>query len=87
MGHVTSLIEMSRQFDSPVGTIKRRLHMARKRLAKQLKADYVVVGSLMMMPQIYTSPSAPWMLTGYYVVLAVPLLMVFTSSFAPGSRS
>ncbi len=37
---------------------------------------WTVVGSLMMMPQIYTSPSAPWMLTGYYVVLAVPLLMV-----------
>jgi ABC-type transport system involved in cytochrome c biogenesis permease component len=37
---------------------------------------WTIVGSLMMMPQIYTSPSAPWMLTGYYVVLAVPLLMV-----------
>lgn len=31
-----SLIEMSRRFDSPVGTIKRRLHTARKRLAKEL---------------------------------------------------
>jgi RNA polymerase sigma-70 factor, ECF subfamily len=33
-----SLLEMSQQFDSPVGTIKRRLHVARKRLAKQLAA-------------------------------------------------
>lgn len=34
----SSLIEMSRQFASPVGTIKRRLHVARKRLAKELEA-------------------------------------------------
>lgn len=33
-----SLIEMSEAFDSPVGTIKRRLHVARKRLAKELEA-------------------------------------------------
>jgi len=33
-GH--SLIEMSDAFASPVGTIKRRLHVARKRLAKEL---------------------------------------------------
>jgi RNA polymerase sigma-70 factor (ECF subfamily) len=33
-----SLVEMSDQFDSPVGTIKRRLHVARKRLAKELAA-------------------------------------------------
>ena len=32
-----SLIEMSNQFRSPVGTIKRRLHVARKRLAKELE--------------------------------------------------
>jgi RNA polymerase sigma-70 factor (ECF subfamily) len=32
-----SLLEMSDQFDSPVGTIKRRLHVARKRLAKELE--------------------------------------------------
>ncbi len=32
-----SLIEMSDAFDSPVGTIKRRLHVARKRLAKELE--------------------------------------------------
>ena len=33
-----TLVEMSREFDSPVGTIKRRLHVARKRLAKELEA-------------------------------------------------
>jgi RNA polymerase sigma-70 factor (ECF subfamily) len=33
-----SLVEMSEKFDSPVGTIKRRLHVARKRLAKELRA-------------------------------------------------
>ena len=32
-----SLIEMSDDFDAPVGTIKRRLHVARKRLAKELE--------------------------------------------------
>ena len=32
----SSLAEMSHEFDSPVGTIKRRLHVARKRLAKEL---------------------------------------------------
>ena len=31
-----SLVEMSDQFHSPVGTIKRRLHVARKRLAREL---------------------------------------------------
>ncbi len=31
-----SLVEMSDQFDAPLGTIKRRLHVARKRLAKQM---------------------------------------------------
>ncbi len=31
-----SLLEMSDEFDAPVGTIKRRLHVARKRLAKQV---------------------------------------------------
>ncbi len=29
-----SLVEMADSFDAPVGTIKRRLHVARKRLAK-----------------------------------------------------
>lgn len=37
---------------------------------------WTVVGSLSLMPQIYTSPSAPRMLIGYYVVLAIPMLMV-----------
>ncbi len=32
-----SLVEMSEEFSSPVGTIKRRLHVARKRLAKELE--------------------------------------------------
>lgn len=32
-----SLVEMSDRFDAPVGTIKRRLHTARKRLAKECK--------------------------------------------------
>ena len=34
----SSLVEMSEKFDSPVGTIKRRLHVARKRLARELQA-------------------------------------------------
>ena len=34
-GH--SLIEMSNEFDAPLGTIKRRLHVARKRLAKEVE--------------------------------------------------
>ena len=33
-----SLVEMSDQFHSPLGTIKRRLHVARKRLARELAA-------------------------------------------------
>lgn len=33
-----TLLEMSDDFRSPVGTIKRRLHVARKRLAKELEA-------------------------------------------------
>jgi RNA polymerase sigma-70 factor, ECF subfamily len=32
-----SINEMSQKFKSPVGTIKRRLHVARKRLAKELE--------------------------------------------------
>jgi RNA polymerase sigma-70 factor (ECF subfamily) len=31
-----SLIEMADAFDAPIGTIKRRLHVARKRLAKEV---------------------------------------------------
>ena len=37
-----SLIEMSDKFAAPVGTIKRRLHVARKRLAKELECLQVV---------------------------------------------
>jgi len=37
---------------------------------------WTIVGSLLMMPQIYFQPSAPTMLTGYYLVLAVPMLLV-----------
>jgi RNA polymerase sigma-70 factor (ECF subfamily) len=32
-----SLIEMADEFDAPIGTIKRRLHVARKRLAKEVE--------------------------------------------------
>ncbi len=37
-----SLVEMSDQFEAPVGTIKRRLHVARKRLAKELDEQVCV---------------------------------------------
>ncbi|TWU47754.1 ABC transporter permease [Rubripirellula reticaptiva] len=37
---------------------------------------WTIIGSLSMMPQIYTSPSAPRMLIGYYLVLALPMLIV-----------
>ena len=36
-----SLKQMSREFDTPVGTIKRRLHVARNRLKKQLERGRV----------------------------------------------
>ena len=32
-----SLLEMSDSFDAPIGTIKRRLHVARKRLAREVE--------------------------------------------------
>jgi len=35
-----------------------------------------VAGSLMLMPSIYYSPSAPTLLVGYYFLLAVPMLFV-----------
>ena len=35
--HGQSLIEMADSFDAPIGTIKRRLHVARKRLAKEVE--------------------------------------------------
>lgn len=37
---------------------------------------WTIVGSMLLMPQIYYMPSAPRMLIGYYVVLAVPMLLV-----------
>ena len=36
-----SLIEMSDEFDAPLGTIKRRLHVARKRLAEEVEPQLV----------------------------------------------
>ena len=36
-----SIIEMSDSFDAPIGTIKRRLHVARQRLAKEI--DHLVM--------------------------------------------
>lgn len=35
-----TLIEMSDRFDAPIGTIKRRLHTARKRLAETMRNDF-----------------------------------------------
>ncbi|MCC9604387.1 sigma-70 family RNA polymerase sigma factor [Blastopirellula sp. JC732] len=37
-----SLREMSDEFDAPIGTIKRRLHVARKRLAKEMEEQIAV---------------------------------------------
>ncbi|MCH2117060.1 MAG: sigma-70 family RNA polymerase sigma factor [Pirellulales bacterium] len=37
-----SLAEMSQAFSAPVGTIKRRLHVARKRLAQELETSQAV---------------------------------------------
>lgn len=37
-----SLSQMSESFDAPIGTIKRRLHVARKRLAQQLETAAAV---------------------------------------------
>jgi RNA polymerase sigma-70 factor (ECF subfamily) len=37
-----TLVEMSEDFEAPVGTIKRRLHVARKRLAKTLDSSVAV---------------------------------------------
>ncbi|MCM2369557.1 ABC transporter permease [Aporhodopirellula aestuarii] len=37
---------------------------------------WTVAGSLSLMPLIYTTPSAPRMLIGYYLVLAFPMLLV-----------
>ncbi len=38
--------------------------------------SWTIVGSLFLMPQIYFLPSGPTMLIGYYLVLAVPMLLV-----------
>lgn len=38
--------------------------------------SWTIVGSLFMMPQIYFLPTGPTMLIGYYLVLAVPMLLV-----------
>jgi RNA polymerase sigma-70 factor (ECF subfamily) len=40
--HGQSLLEMSAAFDAPLGTIKRRLHVARKRLAKTFETPVAV---------------------------------------------
>ncbi|MCG8648298.1 MAG: ABC transporter permease, partial [Pirellulales bacterium] len=37
---------------------------------------WTVIGSISLMPEIYTSPSAPRLLTGYYALLAIPMLIV-----------
>ncbi|MEM6468720.1 MAG: ABC transporter permease [Planctomycetota bacterium] len=37
---------------------------------------WTIGGSLSLMPQIYTVPSAQRMMTGYYAVLALPMLLV-----------
>jgi RNA polymerase sigma-70 factor (ECF subfamily) len=37
-----SLAEMSASFEAPIGTIKRRLHVARKRLARELETSQAV---------------------------------------------
>ncbi|TWU39168.1 ABC transporter permease [Novipirellula artificiosorum] len=37
---------------------------------------WTVAGSLSQMPQIYTTPSASRLLIGYYIVLAIPMLLV-----------
>jgi RNA polymerase sigma-70 factor, ECF subfamily len=40
-----SLKQMSREFETPVGTIKRRLHVARKRLRRQLERPRAMAGA------------------------------------------
>jgi len=37
-----TLLQMSDSFDAPVGTIKRRLHVARKRLAREMEVSHAV---------------------------------------------
>ena len=38
--------------------------------------SWTIVGTFSLMPAIYTSPSAPRMMLGYYFVLALPMLLV-----------
>lgn len=37
-----SLIEMAKHFEAPIGTIKRRLHVARKRLAREMETFHAI---------------------------------------------
>ena len=37
-----SLIEMAEHFEAPIGTIKRRLHVARKRLAREMERFHAI---------------------------------------------
>ncbi|MFK8112180.1 MAG: ABC transporter permease, partial [Rubripirellula sp.] len=37
---------------------------------------WTIIGSLSLMPRIYSTPSAPRLLIGYYIVLAIPMLLV-----------
>ena len=41
--HGQSLLEMADEFEAPLGTIKRRLHVARKRLAQEIDTEAVAV--------------------------------------------
>lgn len=56
--------------------LKSRQFVATFSLLLLAAVGWTIIGSLMLMPQIYTTPSAPRMLIGYYVVLAVPMLLV-----------
>ena len=57
-----SLKQMSREFDTPIGTIKRRLHVARNRLREQLEgaASFTETAE---QPRIRRSPRRPRELT------------------------
>ncbi len=56
--------------------LKSRQFVATFSLLLLAALGWTVVGSLLMMPQIYFLPSGPTMLVGYYLVLAVPMLLV-----------
>ncbi len=53
-GH--SLKEMSKEFETPVGTIKRRLHVARTRLRKQIERDRKAFNGLPGKPKAKRDP-------------------------------